>query len=479
MSAIQKDLFICHNSADKDWARKLGQRIESEEFGGRKLSVFFDEWDIELGANILLKLNEGLKQSRFVGLVLSPEMLESDWCALEYTAILAGDPINKQGRLIPLLVRDTHQKTGARIEIPPILMPFNHLDFLREKDFERALSRLLARLRGEPPPRGAKRGVRPEREEAFTSPLSRALAEGRADPDPVPETLVSNLLLVASMPSVVWTAPTKMKKKSELPEGTSLPPFTLKEGRIVSFADLSGGKGPFADLIASGQWQRHAVVEWKKSPDKWRWVIELMNIALKEHLGRHGIGFESQSKRHFFKPRGKESVRLRWGTGEVRTVVRAPDAGQSGGYWVHQAAWLRFETLGSNVFLPIEPTWMFTTDGKQPVPKIFTGPLAMAWGGKERNGAILRNVLMWSDVLAWGHKHASINTGDQPIVIGRRPALVGTSVGLADDHVSVRALAEFTRVEQELPSVAPEESPEDFGYVDETVDETEDDDADS
>src|SRR4051812_37977733 len=121
MDAPMKDVFLCHNRADKDWTRSLGETIESEKWSGRKLSVFFDEWDIEPGDNILLRLNEGLKVSRFVAVVLSPEMLGSDWCGLELPSVLAQDPVNRQGRLIPLLLRDQDLATKQRIEVPPIL----------------------------------------------------------------------------------------------------------------------------------------------------------------------------------------------------------------------------------------------------------------------------------------------------------------------------------------------------------------------
>jgi hypothetical protein len=46
MSNEVKDMFLCHNKADKDWTRRLGERIDAETVDGlpssRKFSVFFD-----------------------------------------------------------------------------------------------------------------------------------------------------------------------------------------------------------------------------------------------------------------------------------------------------------------------------------------------------------------------------------------------------------------------------------------------------
>jgi len=139
-----KDVFLSHNRADKPWARELGRRIELEEFSGRRMTVFLDAWDIDPGENFVSRIDEGLAQSRFVALVLSPEMLASDWCRLETTATLATDPMNRKGRLIPLLLKKT--------TLPPILSVFNYIDFTGD-NYEASFLRLRAKIRGERPPR--------------------------------------------------------------------------------------------------------------------------------------------------------------------------------------------------------------------------------------------------------------------------------------------------------------------------------------
>jgi len=53
-------VFLCHNRADKEWVRELGVRLEAESIdgtlNGRRIRVFFDEWDIEKGENIVTRL---------------------------------------------------------------------------------------------------------------------------------------------------------------------------------------------------------------------------------------------------------------------------------------------------------------------------------------------------------------------------------------------------------------------------------------
>jgi hypothetical protein len=52
------DAFVSYNKADKDFAERLVKRIETEIINGEPIKVFFAEWDIEYGENILLRLEK-------------------------------------------------------------------------------------------------------------------------------------------------------------------------------------------------------------------------------------------------------------------------------------------------------------------------------------------------------------------------------------------------------------------------------------
>jgi hypothetical protein len=71
------DAFLCHNKTDKDWVRTLAERVETEtldeEGKQRKLKVFFDEWDIDVGENAVNRMNSGLGKARYLVVVMSPE----------------------------------------------------------------------------------------------------------------------------------------------------------------------------------------------------------------------------------------------------------------------------------------------------------------------------------------------------------------------------------------------------------------------
>jgi hypothetical protein len=139
------DLFLSHNNADKPWTERLAAAIEADRTGP-PLKVFFDKWDVPHGGDIPAELEAGLQNSRYVGLVLSPESLSSDWVTLERSTAIHRDPGARQRSLIPLLRRTC--------DIPDMLARLKYIDFRREQDFNEGLDTLVGILRGRPAPRG-------------------------------------------------------------------------------------------------------------------------------------------------------------------------------------------------------------------------------------------------------------------------------------------------------------------------------------
>jgi TIR domain len=139
------DLFLGHNNADKPLTERLASAVEADR-SGPSLKVFFDKWDIPPGGDIPIELEEGLQNSLYVGLVLSPESLSSDWVTLERSAAIHRDPRARERSLIPLLRRTC--------DLPDMLGRLKFIDFRREQDFDQGLDILIGLLRGRPSRRG-------------------------------------------------------------------------------------------------------------------------------------------------------------------------------------------------------------------------------------------------------------------------------------------------------------------------------------
>jgi hypothetical protein len=115
------DVFLSHNRADKPRVRRLAERLK-----GAGLRVWLDEWVIQPGDIISLKVEEGLEQSRVLLLCLSPAALASDWVALERSTAIHRDPTNADRRFIPLLLADC--------ELPDTLRRYKYVDFREEAE---------------------------------------------------------------------------------------------------------------------------------------------------------------------------------------------------------------------------------------------------------------------------------------------------------------------------------------------------------
>ena len=147
-----KDIFLCHTGADKDWVRNFADRLEQEQIRGHAISVFFDEWDIDYGESIITAIHKGLKESRYVGLVLSPAMVKADWPTVEWQSQIMADPAGKGGKILTLLRHKFDPVTGEPIDMPFALSPLKRFDFTRSgPPFEHELQNLLRKLRDQPP----------------------------------------------------------------------------------------------------------------------------------------------------------------------------------------------------------------------------------------------------------------------------------------------------------------------------------------
>jgi hypothetical protein len=131
---FQYDVFLSHNAKDKPRVRRLAERLKAAG-----VRVWLDEWVIQAGDIIALKVDEGLEQSRALLLCISPAALASGWVALERSTAVHRDPANAGRRFIPLVLGDC--------ALPDTLRRYKYVDFREES--ERAFAEVIATCRPE------------------------------------------------------------------------------------------------------------------------------------------------------------------------------------------------------------------------------------------------------------------------------------------------------------------------------------------
>ena len=273
-------------------------------------------------------------------------------------------------------------------------------------------------------------------------------------PDRITDVVLGNLLPVESYPGTVWSAPTQARQGKDVSELIERPmPYILREKRLYTFADLTRDSEPLRAVLSTSDLQSHAVAAWIDDPDHWRWFIDLMHKSLRAHIGGLPIRRDDHG-RYFFRP-NKDGTTRKWQNGsdperEVAAFKRGQD--DASGFWVHQAADLRFQTLGDQIYLLIDPSYVFTVDGNESLPGMKVGPLSIKWGGKKRNAAILRHVMFWTRTLSRGRAKIVLSTGANPIVLSGIPAFARAAFGIEFDHIDIGTL--LAQVEDELSLAA-------------------------
>lgn len=120
---FQYDVFLSFSSKDRLRVEKLAERLKDEG-----IKVWYDDWEIQFGDDIFLKIERGLEDSQSQILVMSNNAFESDWVTLERNTTLFRDPTNKDRRFIPLLLEDC--------DIRDTIRRFRYVDWRNEDESE-------------------------------------------------------------------------------------------------------------------------------------------------------------------------------------------------------------------------------------------------------------------------------------------------------------------------------------------------------
>ncbi|EPY09233.1 TIR protein [Paenibacillus alvei TS-15] len=120
-------IFLSHTSIDKPFVEKLARDLK--RIG---VNVWFDKWEIKIGDSITWKIEEGIRENEFLGIVLSPEALNSEWVKSELGAAWVKQMQTKKVFVLPIFYREC--------QIPYFLSDRRFADF--RGDYESGFSEL-------------------------------------------------------------------------------------------------------------------------------------------------------------------------------------------------------------------------------------------------------------------------------------------------------------------------------------------------
>jgi TIR domain-containing protein len=129
----QYDAFMSYFSGDADFAKRVQSDLHL-----RGLRLWRDEHEIEIGDSLSQRIEEGLKKSYSMIIVLSPEALSRPWVNEELRAGYARR-LAEKFKIFPVLHKEC--------ELPPLLADYRYADFRDPSRYEESLSLLERAIR--------------------------------------------------------------------------------------------------------------------------------------------------------------------------------------------------------------------------------------------------------------------------------------------------------------------------------------------
>lgn len=127
----ERKTFLCHASEDRQFSGRL-----AEELAKRGIPVWYDEWSLRVGDSLVERINEGIRQSKYMGVVLSHNSVNKPWCVKEMNVGLQRHLMQKGVSILPIVIDDC--------EIPPLFTDLLWADFRGQ--FEKGFDQIIKAL---------------------------------------------------------------------------------------------------------------------------------------------------------------------------------------------------------------------------------------------------------------------------------------------------------------------------------------------
>jgi TIR domain len=127
------DVFLSHSNKDRSFVTRL-----AEDLSKAGLRVWLDQWHIKAGYSFAQAIDDAMRGSRFLIIVMSPDYFQSAWTTQEWQSGLAEELEAGGVRLIPILYRDC--------TVPPMLSTKLWVDFRDTSQYQPVLARLVRDL---------------------------------------------------------------------------------------------------------------------------------------------------------------------------------------------------------------------------------------------------------------------------------------------------------------------------------------------
>lgn len=128
------DVFLSYSSEDRDWATEITTALKDSG-----VSTWFDAHDIVPGDRWQTRIEEALRESRVLVLIVSPKSLNRPWTFFEIGAAVADSK-----RIVPVLAEDVDIAS-----LPPLLRQFQSVKERSPREAARRVAEAVAHSSGD------------------------------------------------------------------------------------------------------------------------------------------------------------------------------------------------------------------------------------------------------------------------------------------------------------------------------------------
>lgn len=134
--AGETKVFISHSHEDESFAERLAGDLHRSE-----VDVWYDGWDLDIGHDLTVKIQEGISDSDFLAVILSPAAVKSPWVEKEWTTAFDKELQERRVVVLPILYQDC--------VLPVFLRTKKWADFREPDAYQPELANLIRCVRGE------------------------------------------------------------------------------------------------------------------------------------------------------------------------------------------------------------------------------------------------------------------------------------------------------------------------------------------
>ena len=124
-------LFLSHSSKDKPFVRKLSNDLQRMGH-----YTWIDEAEIKVGDSLIEKIQNGIAETDYLGVVLSRNSIESEWVKREVNIALTQEINGKFYKVLPIRIDDCR--------IPLFLSDKKYADFTTDDKYKSSLEELAS-----------------------------------------------------------------------------------------------------------------------------------------------------------------------------------------------------------------------------------------------------------------------------------------------------------------------------------------------